>query len=280
MTAMTTIRRAFAYPQTVIGAVLTGLIVLLALLGPLLAPHTPTEFVGAPLSGPTGDALLGADQLGRDVLSRVLAGGRSVLWMSIAAAVLGVALGVALGLVAGYVRGRADAVTMRALDVVIAFPQLVLVLLFVSLLGAKEWLIVVLTAVAWAPGVARVTRGITLETVDREFVQAAEVLGYSRRSILFGEILPNLTTPLMVELGLRLTWSIALIAGLSFLGLGIQPPAADWGLMINENRNGLTVQPWGVVAPVICIAVFTIGTNLIAEGIARTMAGIDRKNGG
>jgi len=280
MTGLMTLRRAFAYPQTVIGAALTGLIVLLALLGPLLAPHTPTEFVGAPLSGPSGDALLGADQLGRDVLSRVLHGGRSVLWMSVAAAVLGVAIGVALGLLAGYARGRADAVVMRALDVVIAFPQLVLVLLFVSLLGARAWLIVLLCAVAWAPGVARVTRGIALEVGEREFVQAAEVLGYRRRSIVLGEILPNLTTPLMVELGLRLTWSIALIAGLSFLGLGIQPPAADWGLMVNENRNGLTVQPWGVVAPVACIAVFTIGTNLIAEGIARTMAGIDRKDGG
>ena len=221
---------------------------------------------------------LGADALGRDVLSRVLWGGRSVLWMSLTASVIGVGAGVAIGLFAGYSSSRASEVTMRSLDLVLAFPQLVLVLLFVSLLGASPWLVVGLTALAWMPGSARVVRGIVVEESQREYVQASRVVGLPRRQILFTEILPNLTTPILVEFALRMTWSIGLIAGLSFLARAA--PEADWGLMISENRNGLVVQPWATVMPVILIAVFTIGTNLIADGVARTIAGVDRLGAG
>ena len=168
---------------------------------------------------------------------------------------------------------------MRGMDVILAFPQIVFVLLFVSLLGPKLGLIVVLVALTWVPQVARVARGITSDIVHREYVESAELIGLSRRRILAREILPNVTTPLMVEYGLRLTWSIALIAAISFLGFGIQPPNADWGLMINENRNILTIQPWAVVVPAACIAVFAIGTNFIAEGISRAVAGLDRQGG-
>jgi peptide/nickel transport system permease protein len=266
--------RSLRYGRTKIGLVLAVLVLLIALAGPWLAPHSPSAFTGQPY----GDAgLLGTDYLGRDVLSRVLWGGRSVIWMAFAATTIGVGVGVTLGLIAGYARNALDDGIMRTLDILLAFPNIVLVLLFVSLLGPKTGLIVLLVACAWMPGVARVTRGMTLEVVNREFVEAAEVLGVPRRRILVREVLPNLMTPLMVEYGLRLTWSIAVLAGISFLGFGIQPPNADWGLMVNENRNGLTVQPWGVVLPILLIAVLTIGTNLIAEGIARTVAGVDRR---
>jgi len=127
------------------------------------------------------------------------------------------------------------------------------------------------------PGVARVTRGITVEVATRDFVKAAQVLGVSRRRILVREILPNLMTPLLVEYTLRLTWAIAAIAAISFLGFGVQPPDTDWGLMINQNRNGLTIQPWAVVVPILCIAAFTIGTNSIGEGMSRAIAGVDRQ---
>ena len=182
-------------------------------------------------------------------------------------------------MVAAYSRNLLDDVIMRTLDVLYAFPYIVLVLLFVSLLGSHVWLIVLLVALGWVPGVARTTRGITLEACTREFVEAAEVLGVPRRTILRREVLPNLTTPLLVEFALRLTWAVGVIAALSFLGFGVQPPASDWGLMINENRNGLVVNPWGVLAPIACIAVFAIGTNLLADGIARTIAGTDRGTG-
>jgi peptide/nickel transport system permease protein len=111
--------------------------------------------------------------------------------------------------------------------------------------------------------------------MQQDFVDAASALGLPRRHILLREILPNLSTPLMVEYGLRLTWSIALIAAISFLGFGIQPPNSDWGLMLNQNRNGLVLQPWAVLLPVICISVFTVGTNLVTEGLSRALARID-----
>lgn len=273
------VRAAWGHPVTKVGAGLTAAMILLALIGPLLAPHDPTEFVGAPFSPPGGEAPLGTDSLGRDVLSGLLHGGRSLLWMAFASTTLGVALGVALGMVAGYSRNLLDDVIMRALDMVYAFPYIVLVLLFVSLLGPDPWLIVALVAVGWVPGVARTARGMTLEVSTREFVEAAEALGVPRRRILWREVLPNVTTPLLVEYALRLTWAVGVLAALSFLGFGVQPPASDWGLMINENRNGLAVNPWGVVAPIGCIALFAIGTNLLADGIGRSIAGVDRKVG-
>ncbi len=277
MSATLGIADAWSHRVTKVGVGLTAAVVALSLLGPAVAPHPVTDFVGVPFSPPVDGAPLGTDNLGRDVLSAVLVGGRSLLWMAFASTTLGVAAGIVLGMVAGYSRNRLDDLIMRTLDVLYAFPYIVLVLLFVSMLGSPAWLIVLLVAVAWVPGVARTTRGITLETSTREFIEAAEVLGTPHRTILRREILPNLSTPLLVEFALRLTWAVGVIAGLSFLGFGVQPPASDWGLMISENRNGLAVNPWGVLAPIACIALFAIGTNLLADGIGRTIAGIDRE---
>jgi peptide/nickel transport system permease protein len=273
------LKRSLRTPHMRVGIVLTTAIILLALLGPLFAPHSPTAYVAPPFSGPSAKAPLGADVLGRDVLSRVLYGGRSVVALSLAATVLGVGIGLIVGLIAGYSRSAIDDTLMGVSDVVLAFPQIVLVLVFVSILGAKLWLIVLVVAVSHSPRVARLARSVTLELINREFVESAVLIGIPRRRILSQEILPNLTTPLLVEFGLRLTWSIGIIAGLSFLGYGIQPPNADWGLMLNENREGLTIQVWSVAAPMLCIFLFTIGTNLMTEGLSRTLAGIDRHRG-
>jgi peptide/nickel transport system permease protein len=267
-----TLRLALRDRRTQVGLTLFGLVVLIALLGPLFAPHDPAAIVGVPYQPPGGTAVLGTDFLGHDVLSRCLWGGRTVLWMSLAATTIGMALGVTSGLVAAYSRSWADGTIMRTMDVILAFPNIVLVLLVVALFGSSPYLIVLLVGIAWWPQVARVTRGVAVDVATRDFIRAAEILGISRRRILFRELLPNLATPLMVEFGVRLTWSVALIAALSFLGFGVQPPNADWGLMINENRQGIAVQPWGLVAPVLLIGIFTIGTNLIAEGIARSSA--------
>jgi peptide/nickel transport system permease protein len=256
------------------------LLVGIALIGPLFAPHDPTEFVDAPYSDPTRNALLGTDNLGRDVLSRFLWGGRSILGLSAAATAIGLLLGISIGLVTAYSRGLVDDILMRAMDVILAFPSIVLALVAVATVGPKIWLLVLVVGITTMPRVARVTRGAALEIVERDYVHAAEAMGEPRWKMLAGEILPNVSSPLMVEASLRLTYSIGLIAGLSFLGFGLQPPRADWGLMINENRQGLTVQPWGVVAPVIAIALLTIGTSLIGDGLARAAAGIDRRIGG
>jgi peptide/nickel transport system permease protein len=256
------------------------LLVGIALIGPLFAPYAPGEFAGAPYEAPSALARLGTDGLGRDVLTRFLWGGRSILALSTAATAIGLALGVAVGLVAAYSRGRLDDLLMRLMDVILAFPSIVLALVAVATVGPKLWLIVLVVGFTTMPRVARVTRGASLEIVERDYVHAAEAMGEPRVKILAGEILPNVTSPLMVEASLRLTYSIGLIAGLSFLGFGLQPPAADWGLMINENRQALTVQPWGVVMPVLAIVVLTIGTSLIGDGFARASAGIDRRIGG
>jgi peptide/nickel transport system permease protein len=263
--------------RTRVGVVIVALLVLVALVGPLVAPYSPTEFVGIPNSAPSGDAIFGTDALGRDVLSRFLYGGRTVLWLSAAATLLGMVVGVAVGLIAAYSRNWLDDVLMRANDVLLAFPQIIFVLLAVSALGPKLWLIVLTVGLTHAPRVARVIRGAALEIVERDFVKSAEVVGEKRWRIVFGEVLPNVTSPLLVETGLRMTYSIGLVAGISFLGFGLQPPDADWGLMINENRLSITVQPWAVLLPVIAIGLLTIGTNLITDGLSRALAGIDRR---
>jgi len=274
------LRRAFRQGQMKAGSVLVLLILVIAVFGPLFAPHSATEFVGVPAAGPSSEAMFGTDTLGRDVLSRALDGGLTVVWMSLASAILGVAIGLLVGLVAGYSRGWLDELLMRSSDVILAFPQIILALLFVSLAGPKLWLIVVVVAISHAPRVARLVRSLTKDLVKREFVQAAEAVGTPRRAILVHEVMPNLMTPLMVEFGLRLVWSIGIVAGISFIGLGIQPPASDWGLMINENREILTIQPWGVVLPLIFIGVFAIGVNLMTEGYARAAAGVEAREDG
>ncbi|HWF50466.1 MAG TPA: ABC transporter permease [Solirubrobacteraceae bacterium] len=250
--------------------------VALVLLGPLFAPHSPSAFVGLPFAPPSGHVLLGTDFLGRDVLSRVLWGGRSILELSLAAAGLGLALGTAIGLIAAYSQGLLDSLLMRGMDVILAFPAIVFALLAVATVGPKLWLLVIAVGLSHTPRVARLVRGASLDVVNRDFVYAVQAMGEPTRKILLGEILPNIAGPLLVETSLRITFSISLVAALSFLGFGLQPPAADWGLMINENQTGLTIQPWAVVAPILCIALLTIGTSLIADGLARALAGIDR----
>jgi peptide/nickel transport system permease protein len=265
--------------RTRIGLAIVLLVAAVALFGPLLAPHPPTAFVAPPYAPPSAAAPFGTDNLGRDVLSRFLCGGASILALSIAATVIGLGAGIVVGLIAAYARGSGDELLMRLMDVLLAFPQIVFVLLLVASLGPQLWLIVLTVGITHVPRVARVTRGVALEVVGRDFVRAAEALGETRTRILAAEVLPNMSSPLLVEFGLRLTYSIGLIAAVSFLGFGLQPPAADWGLMINENRIGITLQPWAVVLPVAAIGLLTVGMNLITDGVARAAIGLGRGAG-
>lgn len=274
--AATLARATFKQTRAQIGLTIFVIMVVIALAGPLFAPHSPTEFIAAPNSGPSSHALFGADNLGRDVWSRFLYGGRSVLGLAAASTIIGVGLGLIIGLSAAYLGGIVDEVLMRICDVFMAFPQIVLALLLVSALGPKLWLIVLTVGISHAPRVARVIRAAAQQVVERDFIKSAEAVGESRRRVIFGELLPNVTSPLMVETGLRFTYSIGLIAAISFLGLGLQPPSADWGLMINENRLSLIVQPWGVMLPVIAIALLTISSGLLTDSYARVVIGIGR----
>ncbi|MFI0405813.1 ABC transporter permease [Actinomadura sp. 3N508] len=271
------LRRCLREPRIRVGLVLTGLVLLVTFAGPFLAPHGHDDIVGAPYAAPSSTALLGTDYLGEDVLSRVLAGGRSIVWIAFAGTLAGVAVGAAIGMTAAYSGGVLDEILMRAMDVLRAFPPLVLILLLVAMARASTALLPLIVAVAWVPQVARVAYGASREVVSSEFVESAETLGAPRLRIVRREILPNVMTPLMVEFGLRLTWSIGIVTAMSFLGVGLQPPAADWGLMIKENYQGLALQPWGVVLPVLCIAVFTFGTNLITEGFSWTVARVSSR---
>ena len=269
----TVVTRFWAQRQAKIGVVLTAIVVGLALLGPLLLPwatgYTSTDFADRPFQGA---GPFGTDNLGRDVLSRFLAGGTTLILYAAVATALGLFLGMLLGMVAAYTGGFLDSLIMRANDVLLAIPQLVFALLAITVLGPQGWVLVTVIAVTHAPRIARVTRSATLDVINEDYIRAAEMYAMPRGRILFREIMPNITGPLTVEAGLRMTYSIGAIASLSFLGLGMQPPAADWGLMINENRIALAIQPWGVMLPVFAIAVLTIGTNLIAESIARASA--------
>ncbi|WP_067606451.1 ABC transporter permease [Nocardiopsis listeri] len=269
-------RTAWRFGRTRIGVALTGLVVLVAVVGPFVAPYTPTEFVAKPFESGVDDVLFGGDNRGRDVLTRFLWGGWTLLLLAGSAAGIGVAAGTVIGIIAGYRRGWVDDVLMRVSEVLLAFPQLIAALLVMSIIGPKVWLIVTVIAVSHMPRVARVIREATRKVIEQDYVKAAEAIGLPRWRIMAVEILPNVTSPLLVELGLRLTYSIGVVAVLGFLGMGMQPPTADWGLMINENRQGMAVQPWAVALPVTAIAILTVGANLITDGLSRAAIGIDR----
>jgi peptide/nickel transport system permease protein len=269
---------AWKQHRTKVGLGIVLLLVGMALFGRLVAPYEPDQGVEGlfPFAPPSSGAWLGTDNLGRDVLSRFLYGGLSVLVLSGVSTALGMTLGVAVGLTAAYSRGKLDDLLMRSMDVLISLPQIVFALVLAATVGPKLWLLVLAVGLTTMPRAARVMRGAAVEVVERDFVRSAEAIGIPRRRIILSEVLPNVSSPLIVETTLRMSFNVAVVAGLSFLGFGLQPPAADWGLMINENQNGLTIQPWPVLLPVIAIALLTIGTSLVGDGLARAAIGIER----
>jgi peptide/nickel transport system permease protein len=264
-------------PRGAAGLTMALFVALVAVIGPAVSPHSPTDLVTLTFAKPSGHFPLGGDFLGRDVLSRVLNGGWLLLLMAVAATAIGIVAGAAAGIAAAYLHGAPDGIIMRTVDVILAFPQLVFALLLLSLLGPKLWLIVLAVGLSHAPAVARVIRSATLDIAERDYVKVAELQGMRPVKIMAKEILPNLITPLMVEAGLRLTYSIVIIAGLAFLGFGQPPPAANWGTMINENRIGLQLNPWAVIAPAVLIALLTVGTNTFTDAVARVTIGVDRR---
>jgi peptide/nickel transport system permease protein len=264
------------YTRTWIGLVLVGLVVGVALIGPFFAPHSPVAFVAAPFARPSSHALLGADYIGRDVLSRFLDGGRSILFISLVGTILGVGSGTLVGLLAGYSLKAADEVLMRLVDLILSFPGIVLALLLITVIGPHDWVLVGVIGLTFLPYTARIMRAATVQLREADFVKYAEATGMSLRRILINEIMPNIAAPLTVEFGIRLTRAIGLIAALDYLGLGVQPPSPDWGLMIQENQAGLTFAPYSVLIPVIAIVLLTVGVNLITDGIGNAVAGADR----
>ena len=265
-----------------------------AVFGPLLAPYPATEFHLFPeypedhqLSGPSSTYLLGTDQFGRDVLSRVLSGARSLISISLAGAVLGIFLGTVVGMSSGYKGRKVDEVVMRIMDGLMAFPVLLLALLVLTTLGAREapgWLdplwqpvLIVLTiGVVFMPHIARVMRSFTLKTKSEEFVMSARLRGESATYIVFREILPNAWPILAVQLSVQFSYAILVVSSLGFLGLGVQPPSPDWGLMINEGRQFIGSAPWIPLAPAGAVASLVVGVNMLADGIKQA-SGLPRE---
>lgn len=262
-------------PAGAIGVVLLAVVLLAALVGPYFAGHPPAKTIGLPFDGPGHGALLGTDGLGRDALARTLWGGRSVLAFAGLATLIAYALGAAIGLLCGYMQGLLDAVVMRGVDVVVAVPALLFILVLVTGAGTSNGTLVAAVAIVQAPLIARVVRSATLEQSVRAFVEAAVARGESVSAILLREVVPNIVPSVMADAGLRLTYSIILVASVNFFGLGLQPPAADWALMISENRDGFDLNPWVIIAPATMIALLTIAVNLIGDALARSLGHSD-----
>lgn len=269
------VRRALRLGRTRVGLAAVLVVVVFAIAGPWFTKYTTTEFVGMPYSPPGGNALVGTDRIGRDVWTRFLSGGRELLIVSALATLLGVALGTAVGLLAGYTKRFLDEILMRLVDLLMAFPGLVFSLMVITVGGSQTWVLVVAVAVGLFPHTARVVRSATVGAAESDYVRYCEATGMPLRRVLFHEILPNILVPLTVEAGQRYTLSLGSVAGLNYLGLGVKPPAADWGLMIQENQGGLLTTPMAVMLPVIAIVIITVGANLVSDGLAVAAAGAD-----
>ncbi|MER5177239.1 ABC transporter permease [Streptomyces sp. NPDC002896] len=262
-------------------AAATGLAVvavhlLVALLAPVLTSYDPiANNASQALLGPSWEHLAGTDQYGRDVLARVLYGGRYALGVSVAATLLTMALGTVIGCAAALRGGWFDDLLMRVLDAVLSVPSILALLVIVTALGTGPGVIVFAIGVVYIPQVIRVVRGAALAVVPADYVTAARARGESTWSILRREVLPNITDVVCVETAMRASWVVLLISSLSFLGFGADPPTPDWGLMVAENRTAITVVPMASLAPIIALATLVVGLNLAADGLSKAW-GVDR----
>jgi peptide/nickel transport system permease protein len=254
------------------GGFIIAAIVIAALAGPHLAPYRYDEMsLLARLKPPSGAHWFGTDEFGRDVLSRVLAGARLSLVMGFGATAIALLAGVPLGLIAGFARGRLDEAIMRATDVLLSFPPIMLGLLVLAVTQPALWKAMLAVGLVYVPAMVRITRAVTLDIVHEEFIEAARARGEAPAYILAREILPNAWPPIAVEGSLRVTFAILLGAALSFLGVGAQPPSSDWGLMIAEARPFISQAPWIALAPGTAMCLLVIGINLFGDGLREVL---------
>jgi peptide/nickel transport system permease protein len=248
-----------------------GLIMLLVIaFGRFFTPYSPTEIgVGLPTQGPSADHYFGTDHLGRDVFSRFLTGGDTIVLVPLASVILAFVVGGGLGMLGGYLRGRWDTVITRTFDLLLTLPPLLLVLVLIAGLGTSSIVLIVTVGLVFLPRMGRVVRGATQAVVTSDYVAAAQARGENTVSILGREVFPNVAAPAIADFALRITYGVIFVATLNFLGLGAQPPEPDWGLMVADSRAYLSAQPWAALAPMFGIAALSIAFNLIADALTR-----------
>jgi len=250
------------------GAAIVALLVITAVCAPYLAPYDPAhQTLAATLMGPSARHWLGTDEFGRDVLSRLIFGTRVELVVGLASVSIGLVLGVVLGTAAAYWGGIVDEVTMRTLDVLLAFPYLLLAILVVSILGANLRSTILAVGLWATPGFARVIRGLVLTVINQEYVEASRAIGARTLRVIVRHILPNCVSVLIVYAALYMSSAILLEAALSFLGLGVQPPTPSWGVMISRGRDYLLEAPHIATFAGLAIAFTVLGFNLFADGL-------------
>ena len=266
------VRGLLSTPTTVIGLVVVLFWIVCAVAWPLFAPYSPdAQDYNALLTSPSWAHLLGTDQYGRDVLSRVLAGSREVLILAPLATLLGLLGGIVVGLSTAYYRGWFDEIVMRVMDAIMAFPIIVLALLFLALLGSSPVNLVLVIAFTYVPLTGRVVRAAALTVRDLDYVAAARLRGARPMAIMLAEILPNITGPIVVEGTVRIGYAVFAVASLSFIGLGIPPPSPDWGAMINDTHIYVQNDPAIVLAPTLAIASLVVAINLVADGLRQAV---------
>lgn len=261
-------RRFTARPLAVLGAIGAAVVVVLAVFAPLISPADPNApNFGTVLAGPSVHHLAGTDQLGRDVLSRLFYGARSALLAGVLSTLLATVIAVPIGLVAGYYRRAVDAVVMRIMDVALAFPFLILAVGLAAILGPSLVNATLALGIAQIPVVVRITRGEVLAARELDYVAAAVVNGSRSRVIIRRQILPNVVSPVVVQATVTIPTAIVGAAILSFLGLGVQPPTADWGAMLSDAQIYLSQAPWLGIFPGLAIFLTALSFNLLGDGV-------------
>jgi peptide/nickel transport system permease protein len=255
-----------------IGLALAGAVLLVLLAGPFLAPDDPNA-VGAGIPGtpPSSEHLLGTDELGRDVLSRLLTGGIGVIAVPLFAVTVAFLVAGAIGMSAAYRGGRFDRVTVRVVDVMLPIPPLLVALVLLTRAEGGFLALSLVVALVFVPRMIRVLRGAAQQTIAMDYVLAAEARGEPRSRIVFGEMLPNMAAPLFVEYGIRLNFAVVFIASLNFLGFGAQPPSSNWALMVSESVDLLHANPWAAIAPMVALALLVVGVNFITDAATRVV---------
>lgn len=266
------LKRMRRYPATLIGFAIVGIFILMAFFGPMIAPYKYSDQdLLNKLQPASSEHWFGTDQFGRDIFSRILTGSRDVFTIAGSGTLLAVLMGLTLGMLSGYLGGAADEMIMRFMDVLLSIPPLLLAMIILGTVGPSRLNIVLVVGFLYIPMVSRVVRSVVLDIKTREFIEAAKMRGENNGYILFREILPNVLPPLAVEASMRFSYSIFLVASLGFLGLGVQPPSPDWGMMVSEARTWFNLAPWVLLYPAGTIAFLVVGVAFMSDGLRRML---------